>query len=69
MNIGEATSWQIVASFLVGDLDHCDEVTRHDIATALTDLDQRARKPLMAGTTHTVEQWDELLCNVTFEGT
>jgi hypothetical protein len=68
VNIGEAVAVQNVAAFLAGHVDHCDEKTRRGIAEDLAALEQRARKPLLgAGTSRTTDQWDALLCNVTFE--
>lgn len=61
MNISEAIAWQTVASFLRGDLDHGDEKTRGDIATACARLDQRAHQALRAGTVQAPQDWDESL--------
>lgn len=68
MNISEAVAVQNLAAFISGAIDHCDEKTRRGIAEDLAALEQRARKPLLgAGTSRTTDQWDELLCRVTFE--
>lgn len=68
MNIGEATTTQRVLAFLAGDVDHCDETTRAALATDLHELDQRAHRALGAGPVRGAQVWDDLLCNVTFEG-
>lgn len=67
MNVGEAIHYQGIAAFLAGDVDHCDEVTRAKLATDLATLDHRAHKAIGAGPTRTAEQWDELLCDISFE--
>lgn len=67
MNITEAAAWQRVASFVAGDVDHVDEYTRQRVAHDLAVLDERAHKAMHAGKTRPMDEWDELLCNVTFE--
>lgn len=67
MNITEAAAWQRVAQFVAGDIDHCDAKTRQRIAHDLHVLDERAHKAMHAGKAREMDEWDELLCNVTFE--
>jgi hypothetical protein len=69
MNIGEAAAAMRVLDFLAGDIDHEDETTRAAVAKDCLWLQTRARAALHAGRTESEAEWDELLCNVTFEGT
>lgn len=63
MNATEARAWGIVAGLLRGDLDHGDEMTRADIASACALLDRHARDygqlPISAA-----HDWDAHLCRV-----
>lgn len=67
MNVGQSISWQRVAAFLRGELDHEDESTRADIARACEVLDTAANKQLGAGKADDTAAWDEHLCYVTTE--
>lgn len=67
MNITEAVAWQVVASFLRGELDHADDKTREDIALKCSTLDARARRTLQAGKVDAYRAWDEHLRYVSTE--
>lgn len=69
MNLNVDTHWWgIVVDFLDGRLDHEDESTRREVATALFRIDHAAYMATMqASTLRTVEQWDEILCRITTE--
>ena len=67
MNITEASAYQRLAAFVAGEVDHEDEYTRQRIAHDLAVLDERAHKAVHAGKHRDLDEWDELLCNVTFE--
>lgn len=68
MNITESVLIQNVTAFLAGNVDHCDETTRAAIAGDLHQLQVRSHKALGAGAVLTVQQWDEHLCRISFEG-
>jgi len=68
MNITEANATMRVLQFLKGDFDHCDEITRAEVARDLLWLQTRAHATLGAGVHLTEDQWDDALLLVTFEG-
>lgn len=68
MNITEANATQRVAAFLRGDVDHEDETTRAAVARDILWLEVRSHAALGAGPIASEAEWDQRLCNVTFEG-
>lgn len=67
MNITEAQAVQRITAFAAGEVDHCDETTRAEIARDLLWLQTRAHAALMAGPVDSEQTWAERLCRITFE--
>lgn len=67
MNHADALFARLVLAFVAGEVDHCDERTRADVARALYRLDFSSSYALGMRVSNSVQEWDALLALVAFD--